>query len=212
MTIPESIIFWDWNGTLLDDAGTCLSTMNTMLNRRGMPAITLETYKEVFGFPVIDYYRKIGFDFIRESFEQLSVEFIEVYNKALGSVPLVKDAEEVLVHFSNMNKKNIIVSAMKQDFLLQSVKEKKIEKYFTHILGIDSIYAASKSSMVLNFVSSHNINNREILLIGDTTHDYEVALQIGCRCILVADGHQAEERLKATGAKVICKLSDLLRD
>lgn len=212
MTIPESIIFWDWNGTLLDDTDTCLSTMNTMLNRRGMPAITLETYKEVFGFPVIDYYRKIGFDFNKESFEQLSVEFIDVYNKALGSAKLVKDAEKVLDHFSKMNKKNIIVSAMKQDFLLQSVKEKKLEKHFTHILGIDSIQAASKSSMALNFVRKNKIKSWEILFIGDTTHDYEVAREIGCRCILVADGHQAEERLKATGTKVICKLTDLLRD
>ena len=90
MRIPEGTIFWDWNGTLLDDALTCMNTMSQMLARRRMPLLNLELYKEVFSFPVIEYYQKIGFDFNRESFENLSIEFIDAYNLALGSAPLAK--------------------------------------------------------------------------------------------------------------------------
>ena len=88
--IQEEIIFWDWNGTLLNDTETCLTTMNHMLRQRNMPEISFDLYKEVFGFPVIDYYRKIGFDFKRESFENLSIEFIEAYNLALESASLAR--------------------------------------------------------------------------------------------------------------------------
>ncbi len=210
MFISQRIIFWDWNGTLLNDTATCLLTMNDMLLRRGMPTLTLDLYKEVFGFPVVDYYRKIGFDFDQESFERLSVEFIDTYNAALGSAQLVSGTIAVLDSFLQLEKRNIIISAMKHDMLLQSVREKGLERYFTDILGIDTIYAASKSAIAIDFVNRNKILPEEVLFIGDTTHDYEVAKEIGCQCILIADGHQTEERLKATGTVVISKLTDLL--
>jgi phosphoglycolate phosphatase len=212
MLISQQFIFWDWNGTLLNDTATCLSTMNDMLLRRGMPTLSLDLYKEVFGFPVVDYYKKIGFNFDKESFEFLSVEFIDAYNAALGSAQLALGAKTVIKYFIRLGKRNVIISAMKQDMLLQSVREKGLESYFTDILGIDTIYASSKSSLAINFVKKHKILPEEVLFIGDTTHDYEVANEIGCQCILIADGHQTQERLKATGAVVIGKLTDLLAD
>jgi phosphoglycolate phosphatase len=209
MLFPQRIIFWDWNGTLLDDAALCLSTMNDMLLRRGMPTLTLDLYKEKFGFPVIEYYRKIGFDFDKESFENLSVEFITAYNNAMGSAPLASGAKEVIEYFLALGKHNVIISAMKHDMLLQSVREKGIELLFTTILGIETIYASSKNDLAIGFVRKNNILPDDILFIGDTTHDYEVATEIGCRCILIADGHQAEKRLRKTGAEVIGALTDL---
>lgn len=210
MIIHEKTIMWDWNGTLLDDAETCMDTMNQMLSRREMPLLNLELYKEVFGFPVIDYYQKIGFDFSRESFENLSVEFIDAYNQALALANLVENAYEVLEFFKNTGKNNIIVSAMKHDMLLQSVKDNGLEGFFSEILGLDNIYAASKSHMALEYVRDNAIRVEDIVFIGDTEHDFEVAREIGCRCILVADGHQSEERLLATGAEVITSLKKLL--
>jgi phosphoglycolate phosphatase len=177
-----------------------------------MPELTLELYKEVFSFPVIDYYRKIGFDLNKESFENLSVEFIDAYNQALGSAPLAASAVRVLDHFKKTGKINIIISAMKQDMLVKSVKSKNLEGYFSAILGIDDIYAASKSHIAIEYVESHGLKVDGMVLIGDTEHDYEVAEEIGCRCILISDGHQSEQRLLATGARVVSSLDDLIHE
>ena len=39
-----AVIFWDYNGTILDDVGVCVSVINTMLNRRNLPAISYDKY------------------------------------------------------------------------------------------------------------------------------------------------------------------------
>lgn len=210
--LKEKYIFWDWNGTLLDDTVICLNAMNAMLKRRDMPLLDVEYYRQVFGFPVIDYYKKIGFDLQSESFEELSVEFITRYNKAISTVPLMRDAERVLDYFLGKGKKNIIVSAMQQEILEKTVFENKLEAYFTKILGIDNIYAHSKTALALEYVNRLSIDPVDIIFIGDTLHDYEVAMEIGCRCILIAAGHQAENRLRQTGAGIVATLSDLLLD
>lgn len=49
-------IFWDWNGTLLDDTAAALATLNGMLAKRGAPPITMEFYRENFAFPVKPFY------------------------------------------------------------------------------------------------------------------------------------------------------------
>jgi phosphoglycolate phosphatase len=208
--IREQIIFWDWNGTLLNDAITCMVAMNDMLARRGLSQLNMDLYKNIFGFPVKEYYRKLGFNFKKESFEDLSVEFINAYSRALDTAQLTNHARRVLKYFYKTGKRNIIISAMKQDMLIGSVNNKKLMHYFTDILGIDNIYAASKSAIACEFVSENAIDVSDVVLIGDTTHDFEVAKEIGCRCILVADGHQSEERLLSTGVEVVSSLSKLI--
>ena len=44
-----------------------------------MKTITLEKYREIFGFPVKDYYLKLGFDLGKEPFEKSGLEFIKEY-------------------------------------------------------------------------------------------------------------------------------------
>jgi phosphoglycolate phosphatase len=212
MHIEEKYIFWDWNGTLLDDASICLSAMNAMLTKRKMDTIHLDYYKEIFGFPVIEYYKSVGFDFKLESFESLSVEFTELYNSESGNALLMPETHKILSYFQQSGKRNVILSAMQQDMLLELVDLKGIKTYFTDILGIDNIYAHSKSSVGTEFVRAKGISPLEVLFIGDTLHDYEVAHDIGCKCILIANGHQSEDRLRSSGAKVIKSLSELLPD
>ena len=79
-------VVWDWNGTLFDDVALCIQVMNGMLEKRGLPRLAgPEQYRQVFTFPVEEYYKALGFDFGREPFSQLAVEYISEYDRrALG--------------------------------------------------------------------------------------------------------------------------------
>ena len=72
-------IVWDWNGTLLNDLYVGVDVLNDMLGRRGVAPLNVDEYKKVFGFPVIDFYKKVGFDFSKESFHEMSVDFVQTY-------------------------------------------------------------------------------------------------------------------------------------
>ena len=63
-------VIWDFNGTLFDDMGVSIDAMNTVLSRRSLPLIKgLFEFQNVFGFPVRDYYSRIGLDFSKEPYE-----------------------------------------------------------------------------------------------------------------------------------------------
>ena len=72
-------IIWDWNGTLLNDGWLFVDVMNSILLNRKMKTITLEKYRQIFGFPVKEYYINLGFDLEKEPFEICGLEFINEY-------------------------------------------------------------------------------------------------------------------------------------
>ena len=77
-------IVWDWNGTLLDDRWLCIEAINYVLKSRNMPLVSNKDYRNLFCFPVIEYYKKLGFDFTKEPFPILGI--IEYYKDILKNL------------------------------------------------------------------------------------------------------------------------------
>jgi phosphoglycolate phosphatase len=203
-------IIWDWNGTLLDDTHLAVAAMNGMLARRGMPVLTVDRYKSLFTFPVKEYYREVGFDFDLEPFEVPAMEFIDRYNREVWDCTLQADALRVLNHFREVGMGQYILSAMQQDTLDQCLDYYRIGHFFGHASGLDDHYAHSKLETGQELLAKLPYETGELLLIGDTIHDFEVATELGCACLLVSNGHQSHERLVGTGARVIGNLSQLI--
>ena len=79
MNIGYKNIIWDWNGTLLNDAFACIYAMNVILRDHGLPQMDETKYMEVFGFPVKEYYKVLGFDFSKVVWEDVAQSFIDIY-------------------------------------------------------------------------------------------------------------------------------------
>ncbi len=206
-------IIWDWNGTLLNDVKLCASIMNKLLEQESLPGITLEKYRDIFTFPVVEYYKLAGHTFEKNSFEVLGRIFMEEYEIRKMECNLFPDVRKVLIEFKNKNINQYLLSAYKQDLLEKTVKYFELNEYFKEIIGLDNIYAGSKIHLGKELISIINSNGRKekILLIGDTQHDLEVAQAIGVDCILISSGHQSEKKLSSlAGVNLIPDLYRLL--
>jgi phosphoglycolate phosphatase len=205
----RTTIIWDWNGTLLDDAEICREAINKMLKIRNLPELDLEKYRDVFTFPVIEYYKEVGFNFDIEKWEPVAMEFINLYLSALPLCRLTPFAKETLEIFKQKGYRQAIISAMQHDALLKSVSALGISEYFDYIGGIGDHYGGGKIDNARNYFSLSGLSPEKITLIGDTLHDSQVATELNCKCILVATGHQSFQRLQQTGLPVINNLSEI---
>ena len=70
-------IFFDFNGTIINDVDLCISLLNEMLLNKNHPTIERDEYFNIFTFPIIEYYKKAGFTFENYSFEELANYFIK---------------------------------------------------------------------------------------------------------------------------------------
>lgn len=202
-------VIWDWNGTLLNDLDLCIASINSLLQKRELELLNHQTYKEVFSFPVKDYYAAVGFDFSKEDFAVPAREFIDLYNNRVAGCSLHPEAFGVLDHLKEKGIKQFVLSAMQENMLEQTLKEQQIYTYFEGIAGLNHHYATSKIERGEELIEKHRIDKNQTTMIGDTIHDFEVAEQLEIKCILIANGHQSKKRLQTTGATIINNLSEL---
>lgn len=196
-------IIWDWNGTLLDDLDLSIKAVNVLLRERDLPILTLDRYKDIFGFPVINYYEKAGFDFSKEPFEIPARQYVKLYASGESELKLFPDVVDTLSFFKDNNYRQIVLSAMKEDNLRKMISNAGISHFFDGIFGIKDNYAREKVSIGKQVVENLDLNPEKCLMIGDTLHDAEVAEQCGFDCILFSGGHVAKQRLETTGFKII---------
>lgn len=207
----RKLILWDWNGTLLNDVDVCVNSMNKMLSKRNMNSLDVNTYQKIFTFPVQNYYTALGFNFKEERFEDLSVEYIDLYKEHSKNTPLQDGAVDALEFFEKKGYMQVILSASEQNVLRSQIEERGIAKYFNRIIGLDNIHARSKLHNALYYMNQSGIDSDQITFIGDTYHDYEVANAIGCKCILLNNVHQKLDQYSYNGeVSFINNLKELL--
>lgn len=209
--IPYTHLIWDFNGTLLDDVQLGIDCVNPMLAARGLPTIPdVNAYREVFGFPIKEYYRRLGFDFDREDYETtLAPEWVAHYLAGEPTCPLMPGAYEVLQALSARGIPQLLLSATKLDQLTAQVARVGLSDAFEEILGLDNIHAQSKTHLAIKWQAAHP--GAVPLFVGDTEHDASVAKAIGANCLLYASGHQSRTRLEACGFPVIDRLEEITK-
>ena len=203
-------VIWYWNGTIINDLDLCVELINGLLIERRLKTLTAESYREVFTIPVKNYYAKLGFDFSKESFEIVGKQWMTEYERRKFECGLYDGVKNVLQKINQLGIGLSILSAYSQHTLDEMVEYHGLTNYFTHIVGLDNIYAASKLHLGKDLMKRLGNGKGETLLIGDTEHDYEVACEIGAYCVLIANGHQSKKKLEKLGAIVFPTLDPLL--
>jgi len=71
---------------------------------------------------------------------------------------------------------------------------------------LNNHYAHTKLENAMLLVEKIGLPKNEIVMVGDTMHDFEVAKAVGVECVLFSGGHYSRQRLEKSGALVIDKL------
>jgi phosphoglycolate phosphatase len=160
---------------------------------------------------VIHFYDYLGFDTTEEGFNQVSREFIDDYEiRWLDECRLHPETDEILFRMADLGLTHSVLSAAKQEALELGIAYFGIRKHFTGLMGTDNIHAKGKIEQGQHWIEQLHWHPEEVVLIGDTLHDFEVASAIGTSCILMAHGHHTPERLAQTGVPVVHSLAELI--
>jgi len=186
-----------------------IDAVNRMLGDRGLPIIAdMEAYREIFDFPIKEYYRKLGFDFDKEPYEVLAPIWVELYLENCCSAGIVDGVDTVVKAVAKTETKQVILSACEKNMLCDQLAELGVIEYFDEIIGLDDIHAAGKLHLAREWRDKNP--EAKILFVGDTTHDAETAEVLGADCLLFTGGHQSKERLLTTGCETIDGIVEIL--
>lgn len=191
-------IIWDFNGTIISDVDLSVEGLNLLRARRQMDSVSVEQYRARFGFPIQDYYRGIGFDVSDAEYTVLSTEYHDHYFAHMRRCPPHAGITELIAHLAARGVRQAVLSAMYEQELRAALHSLQLDHCFEAIYGLGDLFARSKVERGRQLVAALGLQAAaEILLIGDTDHDIEVAHALGVQPISLTIGHQAGHRFAA---------------
>ena len=201
-------ILWDWNGTLVADVPHVVNMNNQVLEQFGYRHTSEEEYRAKFRHPVHAYYYDLGVT--EEDFPKIAKVWNKAYVDDFDCVPLAPGVAEAVRRFKEAGYKQVIISASQVDQLRKQVEHfPELRGMFDEVLGLENQLAVSKVHLAVEYLARTGERAEECAFLGDTTHDAETAAAIGCRCYLIAGGHQERAVLNtAENAMVMDSLNE----
>ena len=204
-------IFFDFNGTILDDVQLCFDVEEEIIKEYGLPILTMDFYLDNFCFPVKKYYEKAGFDFSKLSYKVISDKFMSRYLEREGQeTRLYPEVKETLKKLKEAGFNLYCYSASEYNILKKQLTNLGIIEYFTDLIASNNIAAKGKLEYGQDYINEHKIDVTKTIMLGDTYHDFEVASALNLKPVLVSFGHNSKKVLSPLNVPIIDNFSKIL--
>ena len=204
-------VVWDWNGTLVDDVNLCVDILNHVLVAYMKPKISVDLYRRNFFFPVAKFYESLELPSLGIEYEKLANDYIKEYRKRFNECMLHSRAQETLKALNELSISQTILTAGEQKDVEEFACFFNVKQWVQCIDGASNIEARGKGDRAAAHISKLKLDPKDVLLIGDTLHDQEIANLVGCKALLYSHGHVDAERLRQLKDPVIESLYDVIK-
>ncbi|MQY15734.1 Phosphoglycolate phosphatase [Streptomyces sp. RB5] len=203
-------LVWDWNGTLYNDLDAVIEATNASFTELGLPAITLERYRELFCVPVPKFYERImGRIPTSEEWDVMDETFHRHYWRSSRSSVLAEGAAALLAAWQDEGRTQSVCSLAPHDRLVPLLGEHGIAERFVRVDGLVGRNGGGKGDqMVRHLAALDGISPDRTVVIGDAVDDALAAAQAGAHAVLYAGGSHGRASLERAGVPVADSLTE----
>jgi phosphoglycolate phosphatase len=200
----------DWNGTLIDDLDAAVQGVNLVLEGQSLAPISRDVYRLHFGFPIQDFYARLGIDFGRISFAELGRQYLAHFNQAIRNCPVFPGTFELIDAAQRQGWSVSVLSASEKGTLESNLHDAGLLDHLDHVFGLEDASAKGKLDLARQLDALLGYPKDRALMVGDTEHDIEIAHALGWRAHSVSHGHQSLDRLTEIHPAVSTSLLDIV--
>ncbi|HEY6823090.1 MAG TPA: HAD-IA family hydrolase [Steroidobacteraceae bacterium] len=193
-----ALVVFDWDGTLIDSASTIAECIQEAARDIGLEPPSREQATHVIGLGLHDSLR-IAVPQLRP--EQY-VEFVSLYRKHFHAredrMRLFPGIEPLLKSLSK-ERALAIATGKSRRGLDRALDATGLRPYFRGSRCADETHPKPHPAMLLELMEECAVDKRSTLMIGDTSHDLEMARDAGVDALAVTYGAHPEPALRACG-------------
>ena len=191
------LIVFDWDGTLLDSASGIVESIQEAARDLRLPVPTRETASHVIGLGLHDS--------LRTAVPTLAVdryrEFAEAYRRHFlarqGGMTLFPGVREVLRELHQAGVQLAVATGKSRRGLEQAFDATALRDFFAASRCADETEPKPHPAMLLELMRQLAAAPAQALMIGDTSHDVEMARSANVDAVAVSYGAHAEADLRA---------------
>ena len=197
------LIVFDWDGTIMDSTGLIADCIQLAACEMALPVPSLDTAKSIIGLGINDSVKRL--------FPQLSpgeqTQYALTYRKHFVArdheAPLYAGIRELLADLAMPERFLAVATGKPRAGLERAFGHTGIKSHFHYSRCADEGFPKPHPDMLLKLMEFTSVEPERVLMIGDTTHDLELAHNAGVRAVGVTYGAHRREHLEPHNAETV---------
>jgi len=192
------LIVWDWDGTIMDSTPTIVHCIQQACRDLGFKEPDDTLASSVIGLGIQDSLRRAVPWIEPAHFPKLTDRFRYHYLAKDHELDLFVGIRELLEGLRADQYLLGVATGKSRVGLDRSLKHHQIGHLFHETRTADESFSKPHPGMLLELSDATQVSTRRMLMIGDTTHDLDMAANAGVDAIAVTYGAHPPDTLKAS--------------
>jgi phosphoglycolate phosphatase len=189
------LIVFDWDGTLCDSTGIIAEAIQNACRDLGEPVPDMQSARFVIGLGLADAMRTVAPGLPVHRHSELAAHYRRHYLAREDDIPLFPGAAELLEELDASAYFLAVATGKTRAGLDRALAKNGLATRFHATRCADEGFPKPHPDMLLHLMERLAAAPRETLMIGDTTHDLELARNAGASGVAVAYGAHEPEGL-----------------
>jgi phosphoglycolate phosphatase len=194
--VKYSVIVFDWDGTLIDSAGTIVACIQSAARGMGLDVPDRERASHVIGLGLQDSLRHAVPGLPAERYLEFADHYRRHFLASQESMSLFPGIRDLLAGMSRSHRLAIATGKSRKG-LDRSLDAEGLRRYFSASRCADETNPKPHPAMLLEIMGELGVGAQRTLMIGDTSHDLDMAKAAGVDALAVTYGAHPEQSLRA---------------
>ncbi|MEE8367044.1 MAG: HAD-IA family hydrolase [Thermoanaerobaculia bacterium] len=200
------LLIFDWDGTLFDSIGSIVECTLVTLREIGHPEVEIDDIRGAIGLGLRETVNLFSPGCDDSMFDRIVQVYRRHWFAKYSHEPfLFPGVEEMLAGLAEKDYLLAIATAKGRTGLLKDLDRAQLQQRFHTTRTVDESPSKPSPQMLLDIMDELGVAPRQSLMIGDTTHDLQMAGNAGVEAVAVCSGSQSRERLLGEGPIVCLK-------
>jgi len=210
------LLIFDWDGTLMDSAGAISACIQAASRDMNLPIPSRVAASHVIGLGLREALLHLFPDLPPEQHPALAEHYRRHFLGQDHEIPLFEGARELIEELHAAGFQLAVATGKARRGLDRVFQHTGLAPYFHASRTSDETFSKPHPAMIEELLEELLVTPERALMIGDTTHDLEMARNAGIASLAAGYGAHPAEGLGEHGALKVCanfaELADWLRE
>lgn len=207
-----SLVVFDWDGTLMDSTPAIVAAMQAACRDLGLPVPPDEVASWVIGLGLDDAMRTAVPTLRDDQWPAFAERYRFHYLTRDPELRLFDGVESMIEDLANRGVRLAVATGKSRRGLDRALRATGLHDAFHTTRCADETHSKPHPAMLLEIMEELDIEQRETVMIGDTSHDLNMATNAGVHGVGVCYGaHPLDELKECSAAALLHSVDDLSR-
>ncbi len=190
------LLVFDWDGTLMDSTAVIAGSIQAACRDLALTVPSDEAARHVIGLGLVEALQLAVPEAPESMYEALVARYRHHFLSQDQRIPLFHGARETILELHEQGYQLAIATGKSNMGLARVLESTGLAGYFHATRTADQTFSKPHPAMLLELMEELSVEAQRTLMIGDTTHDVQMAKNAGVDALAVGYGAHPPEQLQ----------------